>query len=68
MGRYGRVSEKDLLIEMLSRAGVRCVVSDDGSSISVHAGDGPRNRGYSGFVACFEFDPVGDLVQAGVWE
>jgi hypothetical protein len=63
------MTDRDVLIEMLDRAGVKWEDSakEPGAAVIIEALTGPSNRGYNGFVAIFVFDQ-GKLDRVGVWE
>lgn len=50
---------------MLHRAGITHEAT--GNTIRIDT-EGPRNEGYSGFIAEFVFDDNGALERTGVWE
>lgn len=71
------MTEQDQLCAMYTRAGVvfstvaaGAVDSVPGaiSKIEVYEGRGPRNLGYTDFVAVHFFDGAGALIAAGAWE
>lgn len=61
------MTDRELLTAMLNRAGVAWE-AEDPSEVTIEAGKGPKNEGYSYFIARFHFAPDGALAKVGVWE
>jgi hypothetical protein len=59
------MTDKQTLAAMLNRAGVLYVEEENRIEIGT---EGPRNEGYSMFMAEFIFDDLGNLERTGVWE
>lgn len=70
------MSDEQTLREMFERAGIVVEEGEGGEwqiprahhYITVTAGCGPKNEGYSMFVAEFGFNEDGSLDRIGVWE
>jgi hypothetical protein len=70
------MTDREVLTEMLTRAGVVFRETDliekhkaaGRTGIFCQEGDGPRNEGYTSFVAAFTFEPDGSLYSVGAWE
>lgn len=53
---------------LFTKAGIVYRYDSIDNTITVEAGDGDNNRGYSGFLTTFTFDDNGTLTSIGSWE
>lgn len=60
------MTDKERLAALLADFGIE--FTEDGTTLIVEAGTGPKNRGYNGFAADFEFLPDGTFKEVSVWE
>lgn len=60
------MTDKERLATLLADFGIE--FTEDGTMLSVEAGTGPKNKGYTGFGADFEFLPDGTFKVVSIWE
>lgn len=62
------VTDKETFTAMLDHAGVKYTLDTKENTLEIYGDDGPKNEGYTAFVAVFHFTEDGKLEKVGVWE